>query len=159
MSKNSKINVAIKVVDTKTMHLLSSAPKSLLLKQQKVRENANCEKCEENAFDNLAEVQFHFKNLHQMNVNIRDIIVDEKNESDENASSEFIELEQDTYRCNLCENNSEMVFDSDEKLIKHTNEIHVPNNQAQLQCPKCLQFFKNQSSFRKHQADHYKGTS
>ena len=31
VSKNSKANVAIKVVESQTMHLLSSAPKSLLL--------------------------------------------------------------------------------------------------------------------------------
>ena len=31
LSKNSKANVAIKVVESQTMHLLSSAPKSLLL--------------------------------------------------------------------------------------------------------------------------------
>ena len=34
---------------------------------------------------------------------------------------------------------------------------YVTTNETKLQCPKCLQFFKNQSSFRKHQADHYKG--
>ena len=46
----------------------------LLSKQQggeKSRENAHCEKCRENAFDNLAEVQLHFKTLHQLNVNIK----------------------------------------------------------------------------------------
>ena len=74
LSKNSKANVAIKVVESQTMHLLSSAPKSLLLSKQgreKSRENAHCEKCRENAFDNLAEVQLHFKTLHQLNVNIK----------------------------------------------------------------------------------------
>ena len=48
----------------------------LLSKRQggeKCRENAHCEKCRENAFDNLAEVQLHFKTLHQLNVNIKDI--------------------------------------------------------------------------------------
>jgi hypothetical protein len=45
-----------------------------LSKQQggeKSRENAHCEKCRENAFDNLAEIQLHFKTLHQLNVNIK----------------------------------------------------------------------------------------
>jgi len=45
-----------------------------LSKQQggeKSRENAHCEKCCKNAFDNLAEVQLHFKTLHQLNVNIK----------------------------------------------------------------------------------------
>jgi hypothetical protein len=69
----------------------------------------------------------------------------------------MIEFDQDSYKCKFCPENNPAMFDSDELRIKHMNEVHVPTNETQLQCPKCLQFFKNQSSFRKHQADHYKG--
>ena len=69
----------------------------------------------------------------------------------------MIEFDQDSYRCKFCPENNPAMFDSDELRIKHVNEVHVTTNESQLQCPKCLQFFKNQSSFRKHQADHYKG--
>ena len=69
----------------------------------------------------------------------------------------MIEFDQESYKCKFCPENNPAMFDSDELRIKHVNEVHVTTNESQLQCPKCLQFFKNQSSFRKHQADHYKG--
>jgi len=68
----------------------------------------------------------------------------------------MIEFDQESYKCKFCPENNPAMFDSDELRIKHVNEVHVTTNESQLQCPKCLQFFKNQSSFRKHQADHYK---
>ena len=114
----------------------------LLKPQQK-----NCVKCDENAFDRLAEVQLHFKDVHQVDVNIRDIIV-----NDQSGAEEF---HQESYSCNFCQN---ATFNSDEKRIQHVNEVHVPSKEAQYQCPKCLQFFKNSATFKKHQqADHSKG--
>ena len=72
------------------------------------------------------------------NVNIKDIFVNEEDEND----SEMIEFDQDSYKCKFCPENNPAMFDSDELRIKHVNEVHVPTNESQLQCPKCLQFFK-----------------
>ena len=112
-----------------------------------MKQEKPCIKCADNAFDSLAELQSHFQNLHQVNVNIRDIVV--------KSASQDIEISQESFICTLCEDRP--AFISDEKRIKHVNDVHVPAKMAQLQCPLCLQHFKNPSSFRKHQAEHYKG--
>ena len=124
------------------MHLLTSAPKSLLLSKQNSDENEksivkkqNCEKCRKKAFVNLAEVQLHFKNSHHLNVMIKDIIVDDKEENE----PEVIEFDQaDNFKCNFCPIENSETFESDELRIKHINEVHATTNETQFQVEKLL---------------------
>lgn len=124
------------------MHLMKCSMSSAMIP-------AKCGKCQENAFETLAGVQLHFRDVHQVDVNIRDIIVNEQS-----AEDLMTELNQSAnFKCNYC---SSQTFTSDEARIKHVNEVHFPSKQvARLQCPQCLQLFKNASTFRKHQ--HSKG--
>ncbi len=153
------VAAAIKVGDK--MHLLRTfyPPKKQHVVLESSSVETTCRKCSENAFTSLAEVQLHFKDVHQVDVNIRDVVVNEQ-------SAEEIELFQDTFRCNICpilqdSGQQQASFTSDEKRISHVNEVHVPSKEvAHLQCPKCLQFFKNSATFRKHQVEkHQKGIS
>ena len=113
-------------------HVLSSTPKSVL-KPKAV--GSNCEKCLNNQFSSLTEMQLHFMNVHQYNLQLKDITLVPPNGGDIDA------LESKSFGCDHCP----VEFDSDEKKIEHMNEVH-----GERQCPKCLQHFKTNLTFRKH---------
>lgn len=143
---SKKVLSAVKVDSTNNIHLLSGQPKSVL------KAHKSCEKCDASNFDSLSDVQNHFQSVHNYEIKIKDITVSNVARNDNASSSE--DKEENLFRCGHCE----ATFTSDESRIKHCNEAHVLSKDAQLQCHVCLQFFKHQSSFRKHQAnEHLKG--
>ena len=52
-------------------HVLSSTPKSVL--KPVVGKVGNCDKCFNNQFASLTEMQLHFMNVHQYNLQLKDI--------------------------------------------------------------------------------------
>ena len=126
--------VSIKYGDKR--HVLSSAPKSVL--KNSAIDKGHCDKCSSNQFETLAEMQLHFMNVHRYNLQLKDItLVDGSQDGDTVEDRPTAAL----FQCDHCP----LEWDSDEKKIQHMNEVH-----DQRQCPKCLQHFKTNLTFRKH---------
>ena len=117
-------------------HVLSSTPKSVL--KPVVGKVGNCDKCFNNQFASLTEMQLHFMNVHQYNLQLKDITLVTNGD---NANDDDAPEEESRFVCNHCP----VECESDEKKIEHMNEVH-----GERQCAKCLQHFKTNLTFRKH---------
>ena len=130
-------------------HLMISSPKSVLKTSQTASlPHSKCDKCMKNNFSKLSEVQLHFMNVHQYNVQIKDISMRKDTSERKTMPEEDDEGLEDTEAEFVCTFSADCLekFDSDENRILHMNEKH-----DQRQCHKCLQHFKTPVTFRKHQ--------
>ena len=179
-SSNVEISAAVKIENNESVLLLNSKPKSLLKNQSP----NNCDKCLNTDFDSLDELQNHYETAHHNAIEIRDISIREESavniqdgarsdrisgypkriassgsntvvndEEEENVEFKSIDVELRGFKCQFCDS----IFSNDKERIKHNNEIHVSASETKLQCPTCLQYFKNLSSFKKHRSEHFKG--
>ena len=179
-SSNVEISAAVKIENNESVLLLNSKPKSLLKNQSP----NNCDKCLNTDFDSLDELQNHYETAHHNAIEIRDISIREESavniqdgarsdrisgypkriassgsntvvndEEEENVEFKLSDVELRGFKCQFCDS----IFSNDKERIKHNNEIHVSASETKLQCPTCLQYFKNLSSFKKHRSEHFKG--
>ena len=141
-SVTDSVTAAIRIKD-ESMHLLNGTPKSLLKKI------SNCDKCLNNDFQRLVEVQQHYEKIHHYTILIRDVTIKE----DKNNAMKIQDIEEDeSFKCQFCDK----CFRNDQDRTKHANDVHVSSQETQLQCPTCLQIFKHLNSYKKHITEHFK---
>ena len=132
------VTAAIRICD-RSIHLLNGTPRSLLKKI------TNCDKCTNSDFNRLTELQQHFEKVHNYEVLIRDVTVN----NDATAVNVQDSKEKEVAACHICEKS----FASEEEKMNHD----CLAKSTKIQCPTCLQVFKHMNSFKKHKLEHLKG--